>query len=83
MHLMVSEIWKPQIVIFPSSIGSLTVLISSQYILDENGKRIYTLKKVLNGQVTKSAHPARFSPDDKYSRYGPPSNKVEDRTRCR
>jgi len=34
------------------------------------GKRIYTLKKVLDGVVTKSAHPARFSPDDKYSRYG-------------
>ena len=32
------------------------------------GKRIYTLKKVLDGVVTKSAHPARFSPDDKYSR---------------
>ena len=32
------------------------------------GKRIYTLKKVLDGTVTKSAHPARFSPDDKYSR---------------
>ena len=32
------------------------------------GKRIYTLKKVLDGEVTKSAHPARFSPDDKYSR---------------
>ncbi|KAL1970909.1 hypothetical protein VTN77DRAFT_2743 [Rasamsonia byssochlamydoides] len=39
------------------------------YILDKDGKRIYTLKKVLNGQVTKSAHPARFSPDDKYSRH--------------
>ncbi|KAL2010452.1 hypothetical protein VTN00DRAFT_6259 [Thermoascus crustaceus] len=39
------------------------------YTLDSNGKRIYTLKKVLNGQVTKSAHPARFSPDDKYSRH--------------
>jgi H/ACA ribonucleoprotein complex subunit 3 len=25
-------------------------------------------KKVLTGEVTKSAHPARFSPDDKYSR---------------
>ncbi len=34
-----------------------------------SGKRIYTLKKVLDGVVTKSAHPARFSPDDKYSRY--------------
>jgi H/ACA ribonucleoprotein complex subunit 3 len=32
------------------------------------GTRIYTLKKVLDGTVTKSAHPARFSPDDKYSR---------------
>lgn len=32
------------------------------------GKRIYTLKKVMDGVVTKSAHPARFSPDDKYSR---------------
>ncbi|EEH05465.1 Nop10 family nucleolar RNA-binding protein [Histoplasma capsulatum G186AR] len=38
------------------------------YTLDSEGKRIYTLKKVLDGQVTKSAHPARFSPDDKYSR---------------
>ncbi|KAN0078779.1 hypothetical protein V8E54_005292, partial [Elaphomyces granulatus] len=39
------------------------------YTLDNEGKRIYTLKKVLNGEVTKSAHPARFSPDDKYSRH--------------
>jgi rRNA maturation protein Nop10 len=41
------------------------------YTLDANGKRVYTLKKVVGGEVTKSAHPARFSPDDKYSRYGP------------
>ncbi|KAK5938096.1 snoRNP complex protein [Knufia obscura] len=33
------------------------------------GKRTYTLKKVMDGVVTKSAHPARFSPDDKYSRH--------------
>ena len=33
------------------------------------GERLYTLKKVNHGEVTKSAHPARFSPDDKYSRY--------------
>ncbi|KAL5336322.1 nucleolar RNA-binding protein [Aspergillus crustosus] len=40
------------------------------YTLDEEGKRIYTLKKVSpSGEVTKSAHPARFSPDDKYSRH--------------
>src|ERR1700753_2730009 len=31
-----------------------------------SGKRIYTLHKVKDGQVTKSAHPARFSPDDKW-----------------
>ncbi|KIW07285.1 H/ACA ribonucleoprotein complex subunit 3 [Verruconis gallopava] len=39
------------------------------YTLDADGKRIYTLKKVVEGEVTKSAHPARFSPDDKYSRH--------------
>jgi len=39
------------------------------YTLDASGKRIYTLKKVVSGEVTKSAHPARFSPDDKYSRH--------------
>jgi H/ACA ribonucleoprotein complex subunit 3 len=41
--------------------------------LDAEGKRVYTLKKVTPaGEVTKSAHPARFSPDDKYSRYALP-----------
>ncbi|KAJ3275887.1 snoRNP complex protein [Terramyces sp. JEL0728] len=36
----------------------------------ENGKRVYTLKKITDeGKITKSAHPARFSPDDKYSRH--------------
>ncbi|XP_065117961.1 H/ACA ribonucleoprotein complex subunit 3 [Paramisgurnus dabryanus] len=40
-----------------------------QYFLDENGDRVYTLKKVdPSGQPTSSAHPARFSPDDKFSR---------------
>jgi H/ACA ribonucleoprotein complex subunit 3 len=38
------------------------------FTLDAEGKRIYTLKKVAGSEVTKSAHPARFSPDDKYSR---------------
>lgn len=38
------------------------------YTLDDKGNRLYTLKKVAQGQVTKSAHPARFSPDDKWSR---------------
>jgi len=39
------------------------------YTLDKEGKRIYTLKKIVDSEVTKSAHPARFSPDDKYSRH--------------
>ncbi|CDQ83591.1 H/ACA ribonucleoprotein complex subunit 3-like [Salvelinus alpinus] len=41
-----------------------------QFYLNENGERVYTLKKVdLLGQPTSSAHPARFSPDDKFSRH--------------
>lgn len=39
------------------------------YTLSPEGKRLYTLQKVVDGEVTKSAHPARFSPDDKYSKY--------------
>lgn len=39
------------------------------YTLGPDGKRVYTLQKVTEqGEITKSAHPARFSPDDKYSR---------------
>jgi H/ACA ribonucleoprotein complex subunit 3 len=39
------------------------------YTLGADGKRIYTLQKITaDGEITKSAHPARFSPDDKYSR---------------
>src|SRR5271170_6714061 len=35
----------------------------------QTGKRVYTLKKIGGeGSITKSAHPARFSPDDKFSR---------------
>lgn len=38
-------------------------------VYKENGKRVYTLKKIdPEGKPTLSAHPARFSPDDKYSR---------------
>lgn len=40
------------------------------YYADENGNRVYSLKKTTpTGSVTKSAHPARFSPDDKFSRH--------------
>lgn len=39
------------------------------YTLGPDGKRVYTLQKITgDGEITKSAHPARFSPDDKYSR---------------
>lgn len=38
--------------------------------LPQDGKRLYTLKKVTSsGVMTRSAHPARFSPDDKFSRH--------------
>ncbi|KXG50126.1 H/ACA ribonucleoprotein complex, subunit Nop10 [Penicillium griseofulvum] len=46
-----------------------TAKMHLMYTLNAEGKRVYTLKKVVNGEVTKSAHPARFSPDDKYSRH--------------
>ncbi|PFH47339.1 hypothetical protein AMATHDRAFT_77247 [Amanita thiersii Skay4041] len=40
------------------------------YTLDGSGNRLYTLKKMTDvGKLTKSAHPARFSPDDKFSRH--------------
>lgn len=39
------------------------------YYLDENGDRVYTLEKVgPDGKPTMTAHPAKFSPEDKYSR---------------
>ncbi|EEB05551.1 small nucleolar ribonucleoprotein Nop10 [Schizosaccharomyces japonicus yFS275] len=39
------------------------------YYLNDEGKRVYTLKKFApDGKPTHSSHPARFSPDDKYSR---------------
>ena len=39
------------------------------YYIDEQGKRVYTLEKEApDGQATISAHPARFSPEDRYSR---------------
>lgn len=40
-----------------------------KFDLNENGERVYTLKKKLeeSEKPTQSAHPARFSPDDKHS----------------
>jgi len=40
------------------------------YTVDATGNRVYTLKKVTDeGRITRFAHPARFSPDDKFSRH--------------
>ncbi|XP_024403961.1 H/ACA ribonucleoprotein complex subunit 3-like protein [Physcomitrium patens] len=37
---------------------------------NENGDKVYTLKKETPvGEATHSAHPARFSPDDKFSKH--------------
>eukprot|EP01031_Cornospumella_fuschlensis_P038549 gene38549-46856_t len=39
------------------------------YYVDDKGNRVYTLKKETpTGAPSQSAHPARFSPDDKFSR---------------
>ncbi len=40
------------------------------YHTTEKGERVYSLLKTdPAGEATKSAHPARFSPDDKFSRH--------------
>merc|ERR1719401_2876536 len=49
------------------------VAMQLRYYLNENGKRVYTLESSIedknseDAKPTFSAHPARFSPDDKYS----------------
>ncbi|VDN03641.1 unnamed protein product [Thelazia callipaeda] len=41
-----------------------------RYYLDKDGNRVYTLKSThLEGEKIYSAHPARFSPEDKNSKY--------------
>ncbi|KAE9128459.1 hypothetical protein PF005_g6613 [Phytophthora fragariae] len=45
------------------------VTMHLMYYLGDDGKRVYTLKKETSaGAPTCSAHPARFSPDDKFSK---------------
>ena len=40
-----------------------------RYYLNEEGKRVYTLNNQLSdGSYTYNAHPARFSPDDQFSK---------------
>ncbi|KAH0912940.1 hypothetical protein HID58_036261, partial [Brassica napus] len=47
---------------------TLVSKISECYI-NEKGEKVYTTKKESRlGTATESAHPARFSPDDKYSK---------------
>lgn len=39
-----------------------------RYYLNESGERVYTMQQESpEGKPTFSAHPARFSPDDKFS----------------
>ncbi|KAH0484360.1 MAG: uncharacterized protein KVP18_001879 [Porospora cf. gigantea A] len=39
-----------------------------RYYLNNDGERVYTLSDTTNdGSATLSAHPAKFSPDDKFS----------------
>ncbi|KAI5936862.1 H/ACA ribonucleoprotein complex subunit 3 [Manis javanica] len=53
-----------------SGTSGFGVVMFLQYYLNDQGDRVYTLKKLdPMGQQTCSAHPARFSPDDKYSRH--------------
>ena len=55
---------------FQNTISNSKNNMHLMYYLSPEGKRIYTLKKVSpSGRPTVSAHPARFSPDDKYSRH--------------
>ena len=40
------------------------------FYMSDTGERVYTLKKQTpSGKPTESAHPARFSPDDKFSKH--------------
>ncbi|XP_073316096.1 H/ACA ribonucleoprotein complex subunit 3-like protein isoform X1 [Primulina huaijiensis] len=49
--------------------GEVLVKMYLQFYINENGDKVYTTKKESPlGLATRSAHPARFSPDDKYAR---------------
>jgi len=61
--------WTPTSGDYSISSAQKNAKMHLMYTIDASGKRVYTLKKVVGSEVTKSAHPARFSPDDKYSRH--------------
>nr|BAV58192.1 H/ACA ribonucleoprotein complex subunit 3 [Ulva partita] len=67
-----STLYSPREFKFSSSFLRSTKHRSNMYLmyyLDAEGKRVYTLnKEAPDGKPTVSAHPARFSPDDKFSR---------------
>ncbi|OIR57474.1 MAG: H/ACA ribonucleoprotein complex subunit 3 [Amphiamblys sp. WSBS2006] len=42
--------------------------LKMKFVLDKNKRRVYTLKETVGEEETKTAHPARFSPQDRYSR---------------
>ncbi|CAH1417803.1 unnamed protein product [Lactuca virosa] len=57
----------------PASVISCISLLKAkmylQFYINDNGDKVYTTKKESPvGLATQSAHPARFSPDDKFSR---------------
>ncbi|KAJ4000255.1 nucleolar RNA-binding protein [Lentinula boryana] len=61
---------SPNLSLYAISRLNSTAIMHLMYTLDEGGNRVYTLKKITeSGKITKSAHPARFSPDDKFSRH--------------
>ncbi|XP_035428259.1 H/ACA ribonucleoprotein complex subunit 3 isoform X6 [Cygnus olor] len=52
----------------PPSLPAAAMFLQCYY--NERGERVYTLKKLSPaGTPTFSAHPARFSPDDRFSRH--------------
>ncbi|PWN29946.1 hypothetical protein BDZ90DRAFT_228993 [Jaminaea rosea] len=75
---------SPWLISFDSSrIPLLTIRLSSpcshlsllpfpflSFVPNHLSQRVYTLRKATPAnEITKSAHPARFSPDDKFSRH--------------
>ncbi|WJX84384.1 snoRNP complex protein [Trifolium repens] len=50
-------------------VTSFQLTMYLQFYINDNGDKVYTTKKESpTGLATQSAHPARFSPDDKFSR---------------
>lgn len=64
-----SSLCQSAIVNFITLTDNSLFIMHLMYYLDANGKRVYTMKKEDSAGIpTASAHPARFSPDDKFSK---------------